>query len=242
VATRRDFDWRKEWREWQPDDRIDNQRRPEIEAGDWRAIPTQLIEKAPAAGRRRLFVLQTCCWHEQEDEGWWEVDGVALRAYRDRDEAEREARRQQTIRGERLGVVETETDRSPDGELYLVVDVDGSHGRRADLSQGQIVAAFANRYEAEQDALDRERSDWHHACEEGWYNRNWTSLPPELIGDLFLDLGVPAPPSEAEHGYEAVWHWWRQTAPHMDGWQRERLRLAMDRFSRYRVVPVPMAE
>jgi hypothetical protein len=216
----------------------------EVDCCNWSVVPSTFLPAA-AEGRHRYFVVQTCCWLQYKDfyAHWSPPDGRPILAFESLSQARGYAEQDQARHG-RLGLVEVETDDLPCGELFLTKDAGPSPLRSADARDGKIVTAFSNRLEAEQDALERDRDAWRRVCEspDRFRWNEWTTLPPELIGDLFLDLGVPAPPSEAEQGYQALWDWWKQTAPLTDGWQRERLRLALDRFSRYRVVAVPVAD
>jgi hypothetical protein len=246
METRREIDWRHDLRDCQLDTGNDCWP-PHWKRlwGDWREVPVSFLRGEGGPGGQRLYVVQTCQWYEREEDGWWyPEDGAALLALADFAEAKRHARRHQPILRERLGVVEALCDGTPGDEAYLLKAPGRLRHRTPDFGEGEIVAAFTDRFEAEQDAVARAREDWRRACEDQttylvW--DQWTSLPPERLPDLCAELRLPQPrwldPKESWH--QAVWAWWQQTAPLMDGWQRERLRLAMDRFSAYQVVAVP---
>jgi hypothetical protein len=129
--------------------------------------------------------------------------------------------------------------------VFLVKQISRSHWRREPREdrEGRILAAFGSLGEAELDVEERDRNEWHNHCTSGgFFTLEWTSLPPEILGDLFLDLGIPPCPPETRDNWKDIWFWWKQTAPLLDGVQRERLRKAMDRFSNCRIVTVPVAD
>jgi hypothetical protein len=249
MSRRRRIDWRREW-DLEQIEAEEEQKRgkdPGGDAyrrrhGDWRHVPTEFIRREVEEGHHHLYVVQTCRWREEFDEcaDWSPEDGRSILAFDNFSQAQRYAKQHQDEVKERMGVVEVVATELPRDELHLVKQ-DGCFARRRPEREGRVVAGFADRFDAEQHALDRERADWKGICDRaGFFTLEWTTLPWELLGDVFLDLNVPPPPP-ASAGNEALWDWWKQTAPLMDGWQRERLRLALDRFSRYRVVAVPFS-
>jgi hypothetical protein len=245
MARRHDFDWRREWIEEQIEAETQEERvpfwwRPAVLKDDWSFIPVHSARNDPPPGRTRLYVVQTCRWRDDWEEfaRWSAHDGRALAAFDDFVGAKWYASREQVERGERLGMIEIDVAGALGEEVFLLKDSDARHQWNPEY-EGRILAGFADRFSAEQDALRRDRDDWRSICDRPCVFRlKWSSLPTTILGDLFLDLGVTAPPWEGD--YPALLDWWKQTAPLMDGWQRERLRQAMDRFSDYRVVAVPL--
>jgi hypothetical protein len=251
MGRGREIDWRREWEEEQRDAETAQKRVPfwwspkTASEDDWAPIPILHAQHDPPAGWTRLYVVQTCRWRGEWDECacWSPEDGHALGAHVEHANAESHATLEEHLLGARVGLVEVDVEGPLGGEVFLVKGDNTSWHRSRDNPQkeGRIQAVFKSRPEAEQDALHRDREEWHRMCLfSGFFTLDWTSLPPALVGDLFLDLGVPGPPLEEEVGYEAVWEWWRRTAPTLDGWQSERLRQAMDRFADHRVVPAPL--
>jgi hypothetical protein len=250
MGRHKQIDWRRGWAVEQIEAEEERQfgavflTHPlEIDACDYSVVPSSFLPDAVRDGRRRCFVVLTCRWRQYKDfSAHWSVDGRPLLAFACHFQARHYVDQEQTNHG-RLAIVEVETDDCPCVELFLIIDSGPYPQRSADHRAGKIVAAFSNHVEAEQDAVERERTAWRRACETTDRIRwaEWTSLPPTLIGDLCLDLGLPAPMSVANCWDLTAWVWWQCVAPLMDGWQRERLRLAMDRFSRYRVVAVPFS-
>lgn len=253
-----DFDWHAEWRAEQTEveQELLASPPPKVEHYDWRDIPSNFLRHEPAEGKDRLFVLQTCRWREDWDEGacWSPEDGRALLAFLDFARAEQVAKAQQTTLNRRLGIVEVALQGMPSGPVFLVKR---NHPRRSSsrprgrlkgstrdaegAGEGQIVAAFADRSDADQDAQAHEQSEWRCVCDHpNYFSLQWTSLPAALLGDLFLDLGVRPPPAAA--GLSALRAWWKETAPLLNDWQRKLLYQVLDRFSDYQVVSVPLAK
>jgi hypothetical protein len=215
---------------------------------DWSFIPIQSARDDPPLGQTRLYVVQTCRWRDDWDEDacWSPVDGMALAAFDDFVRAKWDAGERQRSRGERLGLIEVDVGGVLAAEVYLVKESGARYPLRCWQNpgfEGRTLAVFADRRQAEQDILARDKDDWRCRCEQPvYFSLEWTSLPPTILGDLLLDLGITPCPVQDDRYSRAASDWWKQTAPLIDGWQRERLLRALDRFSNYRVVPVPLAE
>src|SRR5262249_1479506 len=125
MARRRDIDWMREWIEEQQEERL--RRHPPLPSqahlyNDWSFIPTTNVWDDPDEGEHRLFVVQACLWRDDWDECacWSPVIGTAIRAFADFVEAQWFAKQQQTLRGERLGMIETDVRGPLSEEVFLV--------------------------------------------------------------------------------------------------------------------------
>jgi hypothetical protein len=72
--------------------------------------------------------------------------------------------------------------------------------------------------------------------------KEMTSLPPALLRDLVLDLGLE-PPALEVCGEDSAWTaWWAEAGPRMSDWQRARFLEALDRDGGYWVEEVPVLD
>jgi hypothetical protein len=133
------------------------------------------------------------------------------------------------------------------GTLYLVKRQRyRSRNNPGEPIEGKIEAIFSNPLAAEAWIRERVRSSVRSALR--WWRQyphfhlGRTSLPPELLRDLVLDMGLE-PPGLAECRDNKAWQaWCEQQAPLMDDWQLERFLLALDQDDRYVVVPIDLCE
>jgi hypothetical protein len=126
--------------------------------------------------------------------------------------------------------------------IYVVKHAEDDQGRPAEPGFGSIMGVYPTKPAAEQrrlELVDRER---RHFWQHGYEVLGKTSLPPAVLGDLVLDLGLTPPPSDVEDLCQAWEEWFADNRGAMCDWQRQEFLDALDLLGRFSVIDLELRD
>ncbi len=135
--------------------------------------------------------------------------------------------------------------RDPQGRLcYLPDDGDVYYEDIEGRYKATVMGVFRDWQQAEDRLVSETAAWWQRWLQAPWFSiTEMASLPPELLQDLILDMGLVPPMPEVHDSCDEMWlTWWERTCPVMNRWQRERFLTALDLAPPFRMESMDLCE